>query len=169
MSMKDVVRWLRDEHDNTHEIAARLRSTAVKPPRGNRSIWVEQLRSGFDDFAACVRQNISAEENGGYLQPILDIQPALAPQVDLLRHEHEELVHMIDNVQRAVHQLAPTDNLLLRDCCKRIESLLSWHERHAEHENHIVLYVLSKAAPEVARMTQPTRQHDTSDERLQAP
>ena len=41
-------------------------------------------------------------------------------------------------------RLAATDVLLLRDCCKRIECLLAWLDRHEEHENHLVVYAFTQ-------------------------
>jgi len=142
--MEDIVRWLRGEHDDIHEFVDRLRERVVKSPPGTRDRWIEELGTRFDDFAARFRQRMAKEEEGGYLKPVLDARPSLSAPVDLLKHEHVELTRIIDSVQGAVHRLSLKDNLLLRDCCKRIEDLLCWVERHEEHENHIVLYVFAE-------------------------
>ncbi|MGD8450781.1 MAG: hemerythrin domain-containing protein [Phycisphaerae bacterium] len=144
MATTDIVRWLRDEHNHSQEHADELRGTVAHLPRGDRRTWLSELREQFDGFTACVRQRMSRMEEGGYLQPVLQARPDLAKQVELLTHEHTELVRLIDSIHHAVHQLSPDDNLLLRDCCRRIETLLSWVERHEEHENHIVLYVFNQ-------------------------
>lgn len=143
MPLEDIVRWLRGEHDDLPKLADRLRERVAKSPPGNRAMWIGELQTRFDDFAACSRQRMTKEESGGYLKPVIEARPSLSAPVELLRHEHAELTRIIDNVQRAVHRLSPTDNLLLRDCCKRIEDLLTWVERHEEHENHIVLYAFA--------------------------
>ncbi len=148
MPMQDIVRWLRREHDDFHRLADRLRERVVKSPPGTRDKWIEELQARFDEFAAGFCQRIGEEEDDGYLKPVLEARPSLTAPVQLLKHEHDELRRIIDNVQRAVHQLSPKDNLLLRDCCKRIEDLLHWVERHEEHENHIVLYVFAGDAGE---------------------
>ena len=144
MPTEDVVRWLRSEHDDMRKLAGRLRESIARPPRGGRENWIVELRARFGDFAARARERMAQEEENGYLRPVLDARPSLAAQVDLLKHEHAELARIIDAVHRAVHQLTAKDNLLLRDCCKRIEDLLFWVERHEEHENHIVLYAFAK-------------------------
>ncbi|MFQ5807849.1 MAG: hypothetical protein ACE5I3_15495 [Phycisphaerae bacterium] len=143
MATEDIVRWLRGEHDDMHESADRLRERVVKSPPGDRRRWIEELRTGFDDFADCFRRRIANEEKDGYLKPVVDTRPSLRTSVELLKREHVELTRILDGVQRAVHRLSPKDNLLLRDCRKRIEDLLCWVERHEEHENHMVLYVLA--------------------------
>lgn len=144
MPMEDVVRWLRNEDDGLPELTDRLRERIAKPPRGDRRIWVQELCERFDEFAAGARRRLARQLEGGYLKPVLAARPALKPQVEMLEHEHGELTRIIDKVEQAVRQLSPQDNLLLRDCCKRIEILLGWYERHEEHENHIVLYVFAE-------------------------
>jgi hemerythrin-like domain-containing protein len=143
MPMQDIVRWLRREHDDFHELTDRLRERVAKTPPGTRDRWIEELRARFDDFATSFRRRMAEEEKDGYLKPVLEARPSLAAPVELLQHEHDELTRIIDSVQRAVQQLSARDNLLLRDCCRRIEDLLHWVERHEEHENHIVLYVFA--------------------------
>lgn len=143
MAEEDVLRWLRDEHDGIHELADRLRERIARPPRGSRENWIRELRERFDSFASCLRERMARQEAGGYLRPVCEARPSLVGQVEMLKHEQDELKRLVDDVQHAVHKLSPRDMLLLRDCCKRIESLLSWFERHEEHENHIVLYVFS--------------------------
>lgn len=144
MPMQEIVRWLRSEHSDVSEYADRLRERAARPPRGDRRKWITELRERFDAFATRVRDRTAREEAGGYLRPVLDARPSLSAQIAVLKHEHDELGRIIDNVGRAVHRLSPKDNLLVRDCCKRIEDLLCWVERHEEHENHIVLYAFAK-------------------------
>jgi hemerythrin-like domain-containing protein len=157
MPIEDVVRWLRGEHDGLPELADGLRERIVKPPRGDRRIWVQELRQRFDEFAACLRRRCARREEGGYLNPVREARPSLAAQVAVLEHEHGELKLLIDKVERAVHQLSPTDNLLMRDCCKRVELLLGWLERHEEHENHILLYAFARESGRQTPAGSPAR------------
>lgn len=144
MPIDKIVRWLRGEHDDLHEFTDRLRDRAVRSPPGTRDKWIAELQERFDQFAAHFRQRMSKEEEDGYLKPVVDERPSLAAHVEVLKREHAELMRIIDSIERAVHRLSPKDNLLLRDCCKRIEDLLGWVERHEEHENHVVLHVFAQ-------------------------
>lgn len=143
MPREEIVRWLRTKHDDLHKCTDVLRERAAKSPPGTRDRWIAELGERFDQFADCLHRHMAEEEQDGYLKPVLDTRPSLVESVELLRCEHAELARIVDSVQSAVRRLSPTDNLLLRDCCKRIETLLTWVERHQEHENHIVLYVLA--------------------------
>jgi len=146
MAIEEVIRWLRTEHDDLREVADRLRERAAAPPRGGRERWIAELQARFDEFAGRLRRRTAKEEEGGYLKPVLAAQPTLSEAVDVLRHEHRELGCLLDRLEQSVHRLSPRDNFLLRDCCKRIEDLLCWLERHEEHENHLVLYALGYGA-----------------------
>jgi hemerythrin-like domain-containing protein len=144
MAIEDMVRWLRSEHGGTHQLADPLRKTVATPPRGGRTQWIAELQTRFDEYASHVCRRMGEEEEHGYLQPVLAARPSLTGAVDVLQHEHVELARLIDRLRRSVRQLTPKDNLRLRDCGKRIENLLSWVERHEEHENHIVLYAFAQ-------------------------
>lgn len=151
MPTEDIVRWLRHEHDDTRELAGHLRARIASPPRGGKQEWIEELRARFADFATHLRRRITEEERGGYLTPVLQARPALSAAVGVLRHEHDELGRLVERLGRTIGTLRPQHNLLLRDCCKRMEDLLCWVERHEEHENHIVLYALVDSGQAEAR------------------
>jgi hemerythrin-like domain-containing protein len=146
MSTEELVRWLRGDHDPLPEFADRLRERIARKPRGDQRRWIDDLQTCFDDFATFFRERMAKEEANGYFKPVLEARPALESASHVLRQEHSELSRIIESIERAVHRLPPNARLLLRDACKRIEDLLSWIERHEEHENCVVLCVIGEAA-----------------------
>lgn len=144
MQRDDLAGWMLDEHAKVHALSDELREMVTGRPRGDRAQWIKDLGRLFDDFAAHLRRHASLEEEGGYLTHVLQLRPTLSEAVDIIKREHEELTTILRDLQAAVHELAPTDNLLLRDCCKRVEHFLTWVERHEEHENHIVIYAFTQ-------------------------
>lgn len=144
MQKDDVAAWMLDENAKIRKLSGQLREKVTGPPRGDRPKWIADLQSRFDDFATRLRRHAEMEEQGGHLAQVVEVRPTLSKAVEVIRHEHEELTVILEDVQAAVHELAPTDNLLLRDCCKRVDHFLSWIERHEEHENHIVLYAFTQ-------------------------
>jgi hemerythrin-like domain-containing protein len=139
MASNDVAAWMLEEHAKVHELSGELREKVTGRPRGDRAQWIADLRSRFDELATRLRRHASLEEDGGYLTHVVERRPTLSQAVDIIKREHEELTIILRDLQQAVRELAPTDNLLLRDCCKRVEHFLHWVERHEEHENHLVL------------------------------
>lgn len=144
MDSRDLGQWMQSEYERVHELANRLREHIVSRPRGELTLWLKELSLRYDHFAAHVLRHLELEEEDGYLLPVLEQRPTLARQVEILRHEHDEIKQLIKNVGEAVHALKSSDSLLIRDCCTRIQVLLGHVERHGEHENHMVLYVFTQ-------------------------
>ena len=144
MSTSERAGWMKDEHAKVAEAADRLREVTASAPRGDRAEWLARLRTRFDDYASHLREHLAQEEEGGYLTHVVELRPTLSEAVEIIRQEHEELTHIIQDVQAAVHELAPEDNLLRRDCCERVKQLMFWIERHEEHENYIVTYAFTQ-------------------------
>jgi hemerythrin-like domain-containing protein len=72
--------------------------------------------------------------------------PHLSSEVDRLQHEHEELGRLMDQVQAALDELRAEDGLLIRSCCVRIATLLSYIEQHEEQEQRLLLHMFSRDA-----------------------
>lgn len=144
MNVDDLTTWMLEEHAKVAELADHLRKRVASPPRGDRDVWIADLRRECDEFATHMARHLAMEEEGGYLMQVVELRPSLSQAVEIIRNEHEELTQIFQEVQEAVHELAPADVLLLRDCCKRIEYLLTWLDRHEEHENHLVVYAFTQ-------------------------
>jgi len=144
MNEKTLAEWMKKQAQQMRELGAGLREHIVSVPGTGREAWLAELTRRFDHFVNHLRQILAAEEQQGYLTPVLEQRPSLSQQVELLRHEHDELRILADDLQRMVHSLRPEDHLLLRDTCTRIQVFLGHLQRHEEHENHIVLYTLTE-------------------------
>ena len=144
METNELTAWMLNEHEKTRELIDELRDRVTASPRGDRASWVEDLRKRIDEFTSRMCKHMELEEEGGYLTQVMELRPTLSEAVEIIKGEHEELKVILEGVQTAVHELAPTDNLLVRDCCKRVEHVLTWLERHEEHENHIMIYAYTQ-------------------------
>ena len=136
METDDMTTWMLAEHEKVHQLSDELEEKVKSPPRGDRAQWIADLRQRFDEYADRMREHFRKEEEGGYLAHVVDLRPTLSEAVEIIRNEHEELITIIESLQTAVRELAPTDNLLFRDCCKRIEHLLLWL--------HIMMYAFTQ-------------------------
>ena len=144
MAMNDLIRWLRGRHTDLHDHGDALLEKVARTPPATREKWIEDLQARFHEFAVCFRQQLADEEEGGYLKPLAESRPALGEAVTMLKHEHIELTRIIDRIEKTVQSLTPQSRLVLRDCCRRVEDLMNWVERHEEHENHLMLYAFSE-------------------------
>jgi len=144
MNKDELAAWMLKEHEKIHELIEELREKVTVAPRGDRAQWIEGLCNRFDDFAAHIRQHLKLEEQGGYLAQVVKLRPTLSEAVEIIEHEHEELEYLLAELQTALRELKPTDTLIFRDGCKRVQHFLTWLDRHEEHENHIMLYAFTQ-------------------------
>jgi hypothetical protein len=83
-------------------------------------------------------KHMALEESDGYMSAVRECRPALANEVERLKREHSEMMKIMDSIHGALHDLSPDDRLLMRDCCARIENLLSYIEHHDNEETLMV-------------------------------
>jgi hemerythrin-like domain-containing protein len=144
MEAKELTEWMLDEHEKINNLTDELRDRVTASPRGDRASWIAELRTRIDEYATRMCKHMDLEEQGGYLAQVTELRPTLSEAVEIIKNEHEELKVILAGLKTAVHELAPTDNLLVRDCCKRVEHLLTWLERHEQHETHIIMYAFTQ-------------------------
>ncbi|MCO6436813.1 MAG: hemerythrin domain-containing protein [Phycisphaerae bacterium] len=143
MAAVDLARSMREEHDRVDELANSVRQITAVIHWANFQSWLGELRQRFEHLRAHLVQHMALEERDGYFLPVLERRPGLAPQVEALRKEHEEMMRILDNVHQAVLALQATDRLLVRDCCIRINALLGFLEHHESAENILISTVFT--------------------------
>ena len=144
MEKENLAQWMKHEHAKVKELADQLREHIVAFPSDDQAIWLKELGRRFEHFSTHKRRVMNLKVEGGYLLPVVELRPTLSKEVEHLRHELDELRQLMDNLHHAVLALQPGDNLLIRDCCTRLQIFLGHVQRHEEHENHIVQYTLTQ-------------------------
>ncbi len=137
--------WMRNEHKiNCGLMASLLRDVCSMPAYG-REEWLDHLRQTVARFRAHMKNRISAEEaEEGFLSPVVEARPTLCPQVEQLRHEHKQFVTWLDQIHEQAIGVQPEDKLLIEDLCNRVEQLVKAIQRHQEHEELLVTFVISQ-------------------------
>lgn len=143
MVNSDLARTMREEHARVDELANRVRQIIAVIPWANLTTWLTELRERYEHLRAHLVHHMALEERDGYLLPVLRRRPGLSAQVDVLRAEHAEMLRILDSVHQAVQSLKPTDRLMIRDCCGRIELLLGCLEHHEDAENMLISTVFT--------------------------
>lgn len=144
MDPSKLASWMSQENVKVNELSRTLSEHIFAVPSGNLVAWLKELAQRFDHFEAHLRRMMHIEEEDGYLLPVLEQRPTLTKEVELLRHQHDELRRLMDDLHATVHGLSPRDNLLIRDYCARLQAFLGHVLRHEEHENHIVIYTFTE-------------------------
>ena len=138
MTTEEVVRWIRLEHEKVEYLSDELRKVVAYIPRANMQAWISDAGRVFEHFRAHVIKHMALEEREGYLVAVSERRPALATQVERLKHEHIELGRILDEIARGLTAVCVDDRLLIRDLCRRIDNLLGYVEHHENEENLLV-------------------------------
>ena len=144
MDAENIASWMQREYGRIQELVGRLRERLPAPTAGGQAQWLEEVRDRFDHLRAHQIKHMALEEEGGYMQPVLEQRPTLAPQVGRLHHEHRELMEIMNSVHETLNRLTPDDSLQIRDVCKRIEEYLGYLDHHEESENLLVTSVFTQ-------------------------
>ena len=84
-------------------------------------------------------RHIALEEHGGYMSAVLEYRPRLSREVERLKHEHREILRLLDAIHDLVAEMDPIDSLIIRDTCNRIQDVLRYVDHHNRSENILVL------------------------------
>lgn len=141
MKPQDLTKWLQDERNKVDELIYLVRKHLAVPPPSGRAKWIPEACECFRRLSEHLKKHMMLEEANGYLRDVQTRRPTLAHEVERLQREHDELGRLMDQVQAALEELRPDDNLLTRSCCVRIATLLSYVEQHEEQEQRLVLHV----------------------------
>lgn len=142
MSTNDVATRIRHEHEAVRLLVAKLQEKVATAPRVHKDRWLDSTKSAFEHFKAHLIRHMAMEEEGGYLTDVIEQRPVLAPVVERLASEHAELRHLMDSIGCEFAELSPENNLLIRDTCHRIQTLLHFVDHHEHEENLLVMSVL---------------------------
>ncbi len=143
-SPSDIARWIREEHAKAFDLIAQLTEHVAAIPRTNIEPWLRELKEEFERFRAHMQQHFALEEEGGYLTAVLQIRPALQPEVDAFTVEHRQLSQIMTSVNAEVAGLEPSQTLHIRDVCARIRNIIAMLEQHEDHENNLVSHVFTQ-------------------------
>ncbi len=143
MKAEELAAWMRKEHLKLRELMNGLQDRVSCVPRANQGQWIEAARESFGHVRAHTVKQMALEEQDGYMVSVAERRPALATEIERLAHEHQELQRLMDGIQAFLQNLEPGDQLLIRDCCHRINDFISYMEHHTNDENILVLSVFT--------------------------
>jgi hemerythrin-like domain-containing protein len=143
LSPADFAEWMQSEHRLLRQLGKLLREHIVAMPDSNRSEWIRGLRAAFDRLAKHLEQNFTAQEAAGYLNPVLERRPTLWHEVEELRAEHPQLLHMAHRIQQELADVQPAQAVLLADITARVQRFIAVIDQHDQRENMITLVATS--------------------------
>lgn len=135
----ELARWMRKEHATVDELASALSQRVASVPRSNEQRWIDDARDAFEHFRAHMTKHIALEEQDGYMSAVTEYRPRLSDEIDRLKHEHHEILRLLDAIHELMAEIQPVDSLIIRDTCHRIQDVLRYVYHHNQSENLLVL------------------------------
>jgi hemerythrin-like domain-containing protein len=143
MAPKEIAEWMREEHQAVGELTQHLRDRVAVLPRAGLKQWITETAAELAEFQAHLTKHFDLEETGGYLEAVTHQSPALSPEVDRLRHEHDEIGRILESIHRELVTTTEHNPILIEDCCCRVQNLLRYIKEHEEREDLMIVSVFT--------------------------
>ena len=140
----ELSQWMRKERDTLIELNKILRQHIAAKPDVNLDEWLRGMRVGFERLQKHLERHFAAKEADGYLGMVIEQRPTLSGQVEQMRNEHDEILHMGEQILRDLSELQPENRLLLADSGARIQRFMAVVADHDQREIMITMYVFSQ-------------------------
>lgn len=85
-----------EEHERLEILMAELQWGLLKPSDTHLSI----VRELMDELAVLLKEHFAHEDDGGYFDELIEMQPAVAARVERLRLEHRQMLAAVLNMKR---------------------------------------------------------------------
>jgi hemerythrin-like domain-containing protein len=144
MSPSELSQWMRRERETLIDLNKVLRQHIAAKPDVNLSEWLRGLRIGFERLQKHLERHFAAKEANGYLSMVIEQRPTLSGQVEQMRNEHDEILHLGEQILRDLGELLPENRVLLADACARVQRFMAVVADHDQREIMITMYVFSQ-------------------------
>lgn len=144
MTPNQLAEWMKREREILTELTKLLRQHIAAKPEVNLAEWLRGLHAGFDRLIAHLRRHYAAKEEDGYLAMVVEQRPTLSKQVERLRKEHEEILHMGGQILEEFKSIDAKQYLLVADACARVQRFMAVVADHDQREIMITMYVFSQ-------------------------
>jgi len=139
MNPREIAQWMREEHAAVEELADKIGARVAAIPRVGLAAWISETAAHLEAFYRHLCRHFELEQEGGYLEAVTDRSPALSPDVDRLRHEHDEIDRILTAIHRDLVAATEQDRIITEDCCCRLQNLLRYLRDHEEREDLMMI------------------------------
>lgn len=128
-----VLLEIHDEHERLEILIAELQWVLLKPSDTHLSIVKELM----DELVLLLREHFAHEEEGGYFDELVDLQPAVSARVEQLRQEHRQLLAAVQNMNRQLRH-ADSTPLWFAMIGAEFADFVQRCEAHQREENNMI-------------------------------
>ncbi|HMQ16006.1 MAG TPA: hemerythrin domain-containing protein [Phycisphaerae bacterium] len=141
---QELAERVKHEHQVVAELSRIIREHLAVVPEQSRGAWLDGFRAAFTRLRTHLQESLAARETNGYLEDVTQRRPTLSGQVERLRAEHPQLLHMAARIHDELQSVTPEQGLLLGDLAARTLRFLAINGQHDQRENMITLFACSQ-------------------------
>lgn len=108
------------------------------------SDWFAHCVDHFRHFHTQLRKHMEFEEADGFMDPVSDQRPTLSPQVEVLRHEHRQLISECVKIEHFLITCKSPTSTDVSSARNQIDQLLERLHHHEMEENKLVLEAFTR-------------------------
>ncbi|HOJ61701.1 MAG TPA: hemerythrin domain-containing protein [bacterium] len=143
MGTDEIAQKAREENQIIKHLLEELLDQIQTRPPAPVSDWLQGLEAKAEALCAHLQAYFQIEEEGGFMQPVLEKNPASAKTIEILKEEHarfiaelKALIHSIQDTQRI--QRTEIDTV-----CASFKQLIASLRQHEQNENALLQAVFS--------------------------
>jgi hypothetical protein len=140
----ELAKWMQSEHQALQELNKLIRQHIADMPDINRAEWLHGLKVAYERLWTHLKRHFAAKQENGYLRMVVEMRPTLSRQVEHIRREHDEILHMAARILHDLSEVMPEHRLLIADLCARIQRFMAVVADHEQREVMITMYVFSQ-------------------------
>ena len=100
--------------------------------------WRLEFLWRMRDFRLHVLKHIDLEEEGGFMHEILEEAPEVFNAVKKLEDEHEEIIHLMDDILEALRKMEYKDDNKISAVREQVLKLIKIIRAHEEEESELI-------------------------------
>ena len=140
----ELAKWMQSERQALQELSKFIRQHIAEMPEVNLPEWLRGLKVAYERLQKHLERHFVAKQEDGYLRMVVEMRPTLSKQVEQMRREHDEILHLAERILHELSEVMPHSRLLIADVCARIQRFMAVVADHEQREVMITMYVFSQ-------------------------
>jgi uncharacterized protein (UPF0335 family) len=139
---KQLASRIQDEHERLKDLIAEIRADlALQIDPETFSEWKLEFTWKIRDFRNELAKHFDLEEDGGFMEDVIERAPRFAPRVKELEDEHVDAVAQLEDITSGLKQMGVFDADAWSDVKSSIIGLFDSLEEHEAAERDLILEV----------------------------
>ncbi len=136
--LKQMIEKTLEEHYQIKQLIESMNKSIENKPEDELSKWQQNMHQQALELYKHLKEHFDLEEDGGFMTPVLEAQPASAPTVKFLQDEHQVLLNELDKLVETMCQPACLTNPECEKLCEDFKQLMATLRKHERNEDQLM-------------------------------